>query len=57
VKRRALDEIATRQRSADQKREKEAELREQVAAASQISGDSISDRVRIDVSDPNQVFR
>ena len=34
AKRRALDEIATRQLAADQKRNKEAERREQVPAAS-----------------------
>ena len=35
AKRRALDEIAARQRAADQKRREEAEQREQVPAASQ----------------------
>ena len=35
AKRRALDEIASRQRAADEKRKAEAERREQPAAASQ----------------------
>ena len=35
AKRRALDEIATRQRTADEKRKEEAERREQAAVASQ----------------------
>ena len=35
AKRRALDEIAVRQRSADEKRQKEAEQENQVAGASQ----------------------
>ncbi len=35
AKRRALDEIATRQRDADERREEEAERREQSAAVSQ----------------------
>jgi hypothetical protein len=35
AKRRALDEIAARQRSADEKRHKEADRREQAAAVSQ----------------------
>ena len=37
AKRRALDEIATRQRTADTKRKAEAERREQPAAASQLA--------------------
>jgi Tfp pilus assembly major pilin PilA len=35
AKRRALDEIAARQRAADEKRQAEAERREQAAAASE----------------------
>jgi hypothetical protein len=35
AKRRALDEIAARQRSADEKRKKEAQRQQKVAAASQ----------------------
>jgi hypothetical protein len=35
AKRRALDEIATRQRAADERRNEEAERREKVATASQ----------------------
>jgi hypothetical protein len=42
AKRRALDEIATRQRAADEKREVEAkERREHGAGGSSISGDSL----------------
>jgi integrase len=37
AKRRALDEIAARQRAADEKRQQEAERREQAAVASQLA--------------------
>jgi hypothetical protein len=48
AKRRALDEIAARQRAADQKREAEAERREQAAAASAPAPSSRSNCFRSD---------
>jgi len=40
--RRALDEIAARQRAADERRQKDAERRRQAAMASQSVGDSVT---------------
>ena len=57
TKRRALDEIAARQRAADEKRKEQAEQREQGAAGPSSSGGVVAAPGRHGVADPQKMAR